>query len=135
MTHPPVLIIHKDHPIHLGGVNGGAEAATLALARALTRHGVQVVLGCMLTDGAPRTTDFEVIDLGSRYNCRGALEQVSARGRYYLLSGGRALPPRRGGLFAAVPVPESLPETGENAPFPWAHRFARDWTLFSGVGF
>ncbi len=92
MTHPPVLIIHKDHPIHLGGVNGGAEAATLALARALTRHGVQVVLGCMLTDGAPRTTDFEVIDLGSHYNCRGALEQVSARGRYYLLSGGRALP-------------------------------------------
>lgn len=84
------LIFHKDHPLHLHGVNAGAEMATLYLATFLARAGKRVVLCAQVVEGEQTHEGVECWDLGPDYNVGKALERASSLGPYHLISCGRA---------------------------------------------
>ena len=67
------LIVHKDHPIDVNGVNSGAEMATLFLARFLAREGRRVVVAAQLKHGEETHLGVEYWDLGAEYNAAAAL--------------------------------------------------------------
>ncbi|MCB0354045.1 MAG: glycosyltransferase [Bdellovibrionales bacterium] len=84
------LIVHKDHPLDVAGVNSGAEMATLSLARFLARRGHSVIVGAQLKGPAKGFEGVRFIDLGDDYNCERALDEVRKQGDYVLISAGRA---------------------------------------------
>lgn len=96
------LLIHKDHPINLDGVNSGAEMATLSMAYQLARMGKHVVVAAELRPTAivPRVDSANQIsylknavefwDLGADFNTLATLNRMSSQGKYHLISGGRA---------------------------------------------
>ncbi len=85
------LIVHKDTPIHIGKPNGGAEMASLYLARYLAASGEEVALAARLEGNREKEGTLEYIDLGASYDVEKALERVRSRGPYHLISNGHVL--------------------------------------------
>lgn len=92
MSKNSYLLIHKDHPINLSGVNSGAETATLWLARTLAARGARVVLAAQLVGGESVYHGVECWDLGPDFDVQGALIRARSLGSYHLISACRALP-------------------------------------------
>ncbi|MCB0328293.1 MAG: glycosyltransferase [Bdellovibrionales bacterium] len=86
------LLVHKDHPLRVSGINAGAEMATLHLARFLAKSGTKVVVAAQLVEGETTHGGVEFWDLGEEYNVKGALERMRSYGDYHLISAGRAQP-------------------------------------------
>lgn len=86
------LIVHTEHLLHVGGVNSGAEMATLSLAKYLARSGRRVVVcGRLDTEDCERD-GVTFWDLGASYDVAGGLARARALGTYHLISSGRAAP-------------------------------------------
>jgi len=92
MSSSAYLIFHKDHPLHVQGVNSGAETATLQLARFLARSGHKVVVCANLPEGETTLDGVEFWNLGPDFETSVAFERADALGSYHLISAGRALP-------------------------------------------
>ena len=90
--HAAYLIIHKDHPVHVQGVNSGAEMATLSLARYIAKLGRRVVVAAMLSDAEASYDGVQFMDLGPAFDVSSILMRMREFGEYHLISAGRALP-------------------------------------------
>jgi glycosyltransferase involved in cell wall biosynthesis/Flp pilus assembly protein TadD len=91
MSDPAYLLIHKDHPLSIHGVNSGAEMATLCLARYLAREGKRMVVAAQITTAEETHDGIEFWDLGDDFNVTEALARArSELGSYHLISAGRA---------------------------------------------
>lgn len=90
------LLVHKDYPLNPGGINSGAETATLCLAHAIANLGRKVVVAgqiCAPASGNPtKESSVEFWDLGSDYDVDTVLRRMAKRGPFHLLSACRALP-------------------------------------------
>lgn len=86
------LIVHKDHPLDVRGINSGAEMATRMLAAFLARRGHNVVVCAQLVDGETELDGVRYWDLGKDFNVSAALERARQLPPYHLISAGRALP-------------------------------------------
>lgn len=98
----PVVIVHKDYPLSPVSPNGGAETATLALARALRQEGRQVFLAAWLNDEflhndkaalVPYTDGVYYLNLGSSYDTNGLFQELRKQYRlehYHLIVASRA---------------------------------------------
>lgn len=84
------LIVHKDHPLHIHGVNSGAEMASLYLARYLARAGYKVALAAQLVEGEQEIDGVMYWDLGPDYQTRKVIERAHALGNYVVIACGRA---------------------------------------------
>jgi len=85
------LIVHKDHPLHVKGVNSGAEMATIFLARFLAKAGRKVVVAGMLDESEDTVDDVQFWDLGEDFNVGKVLQRMASFGPYHLISAGRAV--------------------------------------------
>ncbi len=92
MTETAYLIFHKDHPLHVSGVNSGAEMATLMLAKFLAKQGKRVIVCAQLPDGECKHWGVEFWDLGPEFDVQQALRRARSLGQYHLISACRALP-------------------------------------------
>ncbi|MCI5065292.1 glycosyltransferase [bacterium] len=86
------LLIHRDQPIRPLEVNAGAEMATLHLARFLAKGGDEVVVAGQIGVSDLQHEGVEFWDIGEEYDCRMAIDRMSERGAYHLLSAGRVHP-------------------------------------------
>ena len=86
------LICHKDHPLDPQGFNGGAEVATISLARFLAQAGKRVIVAAQLKCKEGMIDGVNWWDLGPRYDTAAALARVRESGPYHLISAGRAQP-------------------------------------------
>ena len=68
MSNVQYLVIHKDHPISVTGVNSGAERATLSLAQALAARGERVIVAAQLLDGEREERGVKYWDLGESFD-------------------------------------------------------------------
>lgn len=89
---PAFLIVHKDHSIDPNGPNGGAETATVSLARFLAKRGERVVVAAILSSPIGTLDGVEYWDLGSDYHVGQVLQRARTLGQYHLISAGRAIP-------------------------------------------
>lgn len=92
MSNVRYLIVHTDHQLSLGGVNSGAERATLCLAEGIASLGHRVTLVGRIKDTLNIKSTVEFVDVGEDFDLRPALDQVSKEGPYHLISAGRAMP-------------------------------------------
>lgn len=86
------LIIHKDHPLDVHGVNAGAGMATLSLAKALAAEGVEVSVAGQLTHDDCEKDGVKYWNLGRTFDVEIAFERMREGGQYHLISAGRAFP-------------------------------------------
>jgi glycosyltransferase involved in cell wall biosynthesis/Tfp pilus assembly protein PilF len=92
MSNISYLIIHKDHPVDILGVNGGAETATLWLARTMAALGSRVVVAAQLSCAECSDQGVEFWDLGLSYDVQGILARARGLGSYHLIAASSALP-------------------------------------------
>ncbi len=92
MSSAAYLIFHKDHPLHVQGLNSGAEMATLQLARYLVRAGHRVVVCGELPAGECEHDGVAYWDFGENFEVEHLLDRAKSLGQYHLISAGRALP-------------------------------------------
>ncbi|NDC36720.1 MAG: glycosyltransferase [Proteobacteria bacterium] len=92
MNKTSYLIIHKDYPIDVVGVNSGAETATLWLARTLVSQGNRVIVAAQLRGAECRDQGVEFWDLGADYDVQSVLSRARALEQYHLIAACRALP-------------------------------------------
>lgn len=95
------LIINTDHPFDPEGINSGAENATVEHARALTKLGMSVTVGCILKGGERECEGIRYADLGQNYDIKHALDIVSREGDFHLISEGKTI-----AFFLAREYPE-----------------------------
>jgi len=101
------LIFHKDHPLHVRGVNSGAENATLWLARTLAAQGDIVYVAGNIPEGDCIDHQVRFWDIGSTYNVELAFQRMRVLGMpYHVTSACRALP-----LVFAQREPDCLSRT------------------------
>lgn len=89
MNDAAYLIIHKDFPVSVNGVNSGAEMATLGEAYALAKLGRRVIVAAELKDGEQTKNGVEFWDIGNSYNVGQIIERARHLGPYHLISAGR----------------------------------------------
>lgn len=93
MTHSSYLLFHSDHPLHVDGVNSGAENATRSLAKALAEGGQRVVVCAVLPEGEAQKDGVEYWDLGRTWDVVAALERAGEElDSFHLISSCKALP-------------------------------------------
>ena len=86
------LIFQRDLPIKLGTAHGGAETATLWLARELANKGNRVILAAELPEGEETRWGVEFWNYGDTYDVGTILKRARSLGPYHLLSACRAQP-------------------------------------------
>lgn len=89
------LFFHSEHPLHVHGVNGGAEVATIALATQLKRDGHEVVVCGRLPEGDSILNDVPYWDFTDEYRiteCFDRFERLSIGEPFHLISTNRVLP-------------------------------------------
>lgn len=106
MTRAIYLLVHKDHTLHVRGVNSGAEMASLFLARFLAKAGKKIIVAGMLDEPELSAGGVEFWDTGAAYNTGSVLKRARELGEYHLISAGRALP-----LMQAAEDPRCLSRT------------------------
>jgi len=93
MTQSSYLLFHSDHPLHVKGVNSGAENATRSLAKALTEGGRRVVVCAVLPEGETHHEGVEYRDLGATWDVTSALERAGEElDSFHLIASCKALP-------------------------------------------
>ena len=70
---PTYLIFHKDHLMHVRGINSGAEMANIFLARYLKKSGRRVIIAGILDEGETEHEGVEFWDLGKSFDVSKAL--------------------------------------------------------------
>ena len=100
------VIVHKDFPLSIDGVNGGAETATLGLAKALSGLGYRVVVGAPLVGNSGFYNGVNYCDLGEHYDVFGFLQSLRGSDAYHLLCASRMH-----GILASRNEPECLSRT------------------------
>ena len=86
------LLIHKDHPLRVSGINAGAEMATLHLARFLAKRGEEVYVAGCLPEGEIEQDGVQFWDIGEGFDVESAIIRIREKGDYHLLSAGRSQP-------------------------------------------
>lgn len=87
------IIIHKDYPINVLGINSGAETATLALARYLAALDKTVIVAGILGEGRDLfDKGVTYWDLGQTFNLIELFRRAKSVGPFHLISAGRSFP-------------------------------------------
>lgn len=92
MSQGVYLIFHKDHPLHVHGINSGAEMATRNQAKYLARLGKQVIVCAELAEAECTHEGVQFWNLGRDFDVGKAIERARSIGPYHLISAGRAIP-------------------------------------------
>ncbi len=89
------LFFHSDHPLHVHGINGGAEVATIALATQLKKDGHEVVVCARLPEGETALNGVQYWDFTDEYrveDCLKRFEQQNIGEPFHIISTNRILP-------------------------------------------
>lgn len=92
MKRQTFILFHKDHPLHVHGVNSGAEMATLFLAKFFAKSGHRIIVCATLPEGETTHEGVEYWDLGEDFDAKSALRRAGDIGPYHIISAGRAYP-------------------------------------------